>query len=109
MDNGDLSIRDLASATLLDRSRLLAGRAGLDRIVARVVVRDIGPGARLHVRAGDVVVARRAGIPGGGEGRSLITRLAATGAAGLVFVDGHYLTGALAGVRDEADDAALPL
>ena len=109
MDNGDLRIRDLAGASLLARSRLLAGRAGLDRIVVRVVVRDIGPGTRLQVRAGDLVVARRAGIPGGGEGRHLIMRLAATGAAGLVFVDGHYLTGALAGVRDEADEAALPL
>ena len=71
MDNGDLRIRDLASASLLDRSRLLAGRAGPRPVVARVVVRDIGPGTRLQVRAGDLVVARRAGIPGGGEGRHL--------------------------------------
>src|SRR4051794_8592810 len=99
MDNGSLRIRDLASASLLDRSRLLAGRAGLDRPVARVVVRDVGLGARLQARDGDLVVARRAGMPGGGEGRQLVTRLAGLGAAGLVFVDGHYLTGALAGVR----------
>ena len=48
-------------------------------------------------------------MPGGGEGRQLVTRLAGLGAAGLVFVDGHYLTGALAGVRATADEAGLPL
>ncbi len=109
MDNDEPRLRDLAGASLLERSRLLAGRTGLDRTVLRVVVRDIGPGARLQVRSGDLVVARRAGIPGGGEGRHLISRLADTGAAGLVFVDGHYLSGALAGVRDVADDVGLPL
>lgn len=109
MDNGALRIRDLASASLLDRSRLLAGRGGLDRPVARVVVRDVGPGAQLRARAGDLVVARRAGIPGGGEGRQLVSRLAELGAAGLVFVDGHYLTGTLAGVRAIADEMGLPL
>ena len=109
MDNDALRIRDLASASLLDRSRLLAGRAGLDRPVERVVVRDVGPGTRLQAREGDLVVARRAGIPGGGEGRQLVKRLAEIGAAGLVFVDGHYLTGALAGVRATADETGLPL
>ena len=63
----------------------------------------------LQARDGDLVVARRAGMPGGGEGRQLVTRLAGLGAAGLVFVDGHYLTGALAGVRATADEAGLPL
>src|SRR5262245_62494359 len=71
MDKADVRIRELAAASLLDRSRLLAGRGGLDRSVARVVVRDIGPGSRLQVRSGDLVVARRAGVPGGGEGRQL--------------------------------------
>src|SRR5689334_20448085 len=61
MDKNELRLRDLAAASLLDRSRLLAGRAGLDRPVARVVVRDIGPGTRPPVRDGDLVVARRAG------------------------------------------------
>ncbi len=109
MDNGALRIRDLASASLLDRSRLLAGRAGLDRPVVRVVVRDVGPGTQVRAREGDLVVARRAGIPGGGEGRQLVSRLAELGAAGLVFVDGHYLTGTLAGVRATADETGLPL
>jgi PucR family transcriptional regulator, purine catabolism regulatory protein len=109
MDKSVPRLRDLASASLLDRSRLLAGRAGLDRPVARVVVRDVGPGTRLQAREGDLVVARRAGMPGGGEGRQLVTRLAELGAAGLVFVDGHYLTGALAGVRATADETGLPL
>jgi hypothetical protein len=109
MDKADIRIRELAAASLLDRSRLLAGRGGLDRPVARVVVRDIGPGTRLQVRGGDLVVARRAGVPGGGEGRQLIARLATGGAAALAFVDGHYLPGALAGVRHAADEAGLPL
>lgn len=109
MDNDVPRIRDLASASLLGSSRLLAGRAGLDRPVARVLVRDVGPGTRLQARQGDLVLARRAGIPGGGEGRLLVKRLAEIGAAGLVFVDGHYLTGALAGVRATADEVGLPL
>src|SRR4051794_13731519 len=109
MDNGDLRIRELAAVTVLDRSRLLAGRDGLDRPVARVVVRDVGPGTRVQARDGDLVVARRAGIPGGGEGRDLVVRLASGGAAALAFVDGHYLPGALAGVRHAADDVGLPL
>src|SRR3954454_2916736 len=109
MDNTDLRIRELASVTVLDRGRLLAGREGLDRPVARVVVRDIGPGTRGQVRDGDLVVARRAGIPGGGGGRELVARLGDGGAAALAFVDGHYLPGALAGVRHAADDVGLPL
>src|SRR3954447_164505 len=109
MDNGDLRIRELAAVTVLDRSRLLAGRDGLDRAVARVVVRDVGPGTRVQVRDGDLVVARRGGMPGGGEGRELVVRLAGGGAAALAFVDGHYLPGALAGVRHAADEAGLPL
>jgi hypothetical protein len=109
MDKVDLRLRDVAAASVLDRSRLLAGRTGLDRPVERVVVRDVGPGARLQVRDGDLVVARRAGIPGGGEGRRLVERLATGGVAALAFVDGHYLPGALASVRSAADDAGLPL
>ena len=52
------------------------------------------------------------GAPGSraaARARRLVAQLADGGAAALAFVDGHYLPGALAGVRHAADEHGLPL
>jgi purine catabolism regulator len=107
--SSQLTVRDVLRLAALDRARLVAGEAGLERAVLWSHVVDM-PDPAPWVPAGYFLLTTGYSWPKEpGAQRALIQALAARGIAGVGLAVPRYVAAFSKGERETADRAALPL
>jgi len=104
-----ISVREMLSLPSFTAVRLVAGEAGLDRMVTNVNVMEV-PDIVEWVKEGDILLTTAYAIRHDPEAQArLVPRLAVKGLAGLAIKPRRYIEEIPAVMREEADKHHFPL